>query len=130
MDKRNIKSQSSLEFLILTGFALVIFITVLALLSKNIYFMNKNKQDILGEDIATKIQKEVLLASNMEDGYKREFSIPSMLGNQDYTISIINNEVILQKGIQNFWKEIPSVSGNITKGNNIIRKTNGTIYLN
>ena len=130
MDKWNIKSQSAMEFLILAAFLLFIFVVILGIVSYNSSFINKKKEIIVGEDIVIKVQKEVNLAAKSLDGYSREFYLPRKLGKGDYEIYVIGDEVIVERKNQNFWKEIPTVIGNVTKGTNVIRKVNETIYLN
>ena len=84
----------------------------------------------MGEDIATKIQKEINLAARVLDGYSRQFTLPQKLGTKDYNITIIANEVIVTIGNNDYWRKIPTVVGNINKGTNQINRANGIIYLN
>lgn len=130
MDKRNMKSQSAIEFLLLTGFVLLVFIVVIGIVSNNRYIINREKDNIVGNDILTKVQKEINLAAHVEDGYKREFILPSKIGNGVYSIYIARDEVIFEKGTESLWKKIPTARGNLTTGKNVLYKTNGTIYLN
>ena len=130
MDKWNLKSQSASEFMILAGFLLILFLIILSVVSYNSSSITKKKEILLGEDIVTKAQKEINLAARVLDGYQREFRLPNKLGSRDYNISIQENEIIVSTTTQDFWRVIPSVQGNLTKGINKINKTNGTIYVN
>ena len=130
MDKRNIRAQAAIEFMMLAAVLLFVFIMIFAIISYNVSSINKKKENIVGEDIVTKVQKEINLAARVLDGYSREFYIPLKFGKGNYEINISGNEVILYKGQNTFWRRIPEVVGNITAGTNIIRKENGTIYLN
>ena len=130
MDKQHLKAQAAMEFMILVGILLFIFVTMLGVVSSKTTYMAEKRETMTGEDIVTKIQKEINLAARVLDGYYREFTLPEKIGNKDYNISIAGNEVILSLGEQDFWRVIPSVVGNITKGNNKINKTNGVIYIN
>ena len=130
MGKQHVKSQAALEFLILVGIVLFIFTIMIGVVSSRTTDIYKKREAVIGEDIVTKVQKEVNLASRVLDGYTREFSIPQKIGKKNYSISITGNEVILSTEKEDFWKIIPSVVGNITKGSNTIRKTNGVIYIN
>ncbi|MBW2981019.1 hypothetical protein KY360_06405 [Candidatus Woesearchaeota archaeon] len=130
MDKQHMKAQSAMEFMILVGILLFIFSMMLGVISSKTTYIAGKRESITGEDIATKIQKEINLAARVLDGYYREFTLPAKIGNKDYDISITGNEVILSLEGQDFWRVIPSVVGNITKGDNKINKTNGIIYLN
>ncbi|MBW2975191.1 hypothetical protein KY366_05730 [Candidatus Woesearchaeota archaeon] len=130
MDKRNIKGQVAMEFMILVGFLLFLFAIISGVIAGNTHDTLRNKEIIIGEDIVTKVQKEVNLAARVQDGYSRGFILPGKLANKDYDIFIVGNEVILHTENQDFWRVIPVVVGNVTVGANTIRKTNGTIYLN
>lgn len=129
MDKFYLKSQTAMEFIILAGFLLFFFIAVLGVASSNAYDLNRERAIIIGEDLATKVQKEINLAARVVDGYSREFTLPAKLGQKEYNISIIGNEVIITSGQNDFWRVIPPVIGNITQGRNTINKTNGIIYI-
>lgn len=130
MDKQHLKGQAAMEFLLLMSFLLFIFIIMLGIIASNISYINKKKINLIGEDIVTKVQKEINLASRVLDGYSRDFYIPQRLGNKNYNISVIDNEVIIVVGIENYWRKVPEVVGDIQKGTNTIRKENGIIYLN
>lgn len=130
MDKRHIKAQSAMEFMILSSFLLFIFVVILGYVSYNASYVNKKRDIIMGEDLITKVQKEINLAAMVMDGYSREFRLPQKLGRKDYIILIVGNEVIASTDKQDFWRVIPNVTGSINKGENIITKENGTIFLN
>lgn len=134
MDKRNLKGQSAMEFMIIVFLLLFIFVIITSVLATNVVEMNKKKTAVNGEDLTIKVQKEINLAARVRDGYKREFTIPQKIINTDYNISIQNNSnsyiVIINIEGQDFWRKIPGVIGNINIGSNTIKKTNGTIYLN
>jgi len=130
MDKWHIKGQSAMEFMILTGFLLFMFAIILGIVSSNTSSLNRKREIILGEDLVTKVQKEINLAARVLDGYSREFKLPQKLGSKDYTIAIAGQEVIASTDKQDFWRTIPFVVGNLGKGKNKIIKINGTIYLN
>lgn len=130
MDKWHIKCQVAIEFMVLVGFLLFMFAIISGIIASNTSDTFKRKEIIIGEDIATKVQKEINLAARVLDGYSRKFELPQKLANKDYDVLIMGNEVIIHTEKNDFWRAIPSVVGNITKGENTIRKTNGTIYLN
>ena len=124
------KGQSAMEFMTLIGVLLIIFVAMLGIVSSDIAYTNKKKELMIGEDIIIKIQREINLAARALDGYSREFTIPEKLGNKNYSIWVTGNEVIISTANNDFWRVIPTVNGNITKGKNTINKTNGMIYIN
>lgn len=130
MDKQHLRAQAAVEFMLLAAVLLFIFVIMTGIIAYNSASLNKKKENIIGEDIVTKVQKEINLAARVLDGYSREFYIPVKFGKGSYEINISQNEVILYKNQNTFWRRIPSVAGNISQGNNLIRKENGTIFLN
>jgi len=116
--------------MVLAAFLLFVFLGIFAIISSNTSDLNNKKEILRGEDLVTKVQKEINLASGVGDGYYREFYIPPTIGSKNYTITITENEVISITDKQDFWRIIPNITGNITKGTNKLNKTNGTIYLN
>ncbi len=130
MDKQHLKGQVAMEFMILSGVLLFVFIIMLGIISSNMAYTNKKKVNLYGEDVLTKVQKEINLASRVLDGYSREFYLPQKLGTKNYSISIFNDEVVISTDVEDFWRKIPNVTGNIQKGTNTISKSNGVVYLN
>jgi hypothetical protein len=130
MGKRNIKSQASLEFLLLAGILFFVFVIMIGIVSYNLSSANKKKINLIGEDVVIKVQKEINLAARVVDGYFREFYLPQKLGSKEYEIAIERNEVIITADYGNYWRKIPNVTGNVQKGTNTIRKQNGIIYIN
>jgi len=127
-----IKSQSSIEFLILVGVIFFFFLGFLIAIQTSINDKVKEKNNLLLKNTAYKIQDEINFASESSDGYEREFKIPDKIGSKDYDIDIIANMVYL-KTIDNknsIALPIPVITGNIIKGDNLIKKINNTIYLN
>lgn len=130
MDKRNRIAQSSIEFLVLIGFVMVFFILAIAIIRSNTMNTSRERETILSEDIVTTIHKEILLATRVQDGYERTFWIPEKIGAKEYLLSIQNNQVVLRLDQSDYWRTVPSVTGNITKGLNFIRKAEGIVYVN
>ena len=130
MDKRQLKGQAGMEFMLLTGIVLLMFTVMLGVVADKTSEINRNKNIIAAEDYVTTVQKEINLAARVLDGYSREFYIPQRINKQEYNISIIGDEVVINTARQDFWRTVPPVVGNITKGFNTINKTNGVIYLN
>ena len=81
MDKYNIKAQGGMEFLLLAGILLFIFILIIGIVSHQTTYMGQKRNNMVGEDIVTKVQKEINLAAKVLDGYSRVFYLPKKLGN-------------------------------------------------
>jgi hypothetical protein len=120
----------ALEFVLL--FSVSIFVMMILLFS--FYEINKYKVD---EKIETKmadfhysVQSEFILASQMNDGYVRNFILPTAIENTGYNISIVNKNVALNYGGFTIYRQIPDTIGNFVEGQNTITKRNNTLYLN
>ncbi len=124
------KAQISAEFYVLLGLAFLIAIAfeIASLDQLNDFRIQKESEAV--KDLALKLQKEILVATNVEDGYVRIFEIPEKLDNTDYFLTKQNSTIIVQSKNGFYLVLIPNVIGNVTKGSNIINKTNGIIYIN
>jgi uncharacterized protein (UPF0333 family) len=126
------KGQISMEFFILVGLAsLLVIIFIMATLDQIKEFQDE-REFLLIKDVALKLQAEIYLAATAEDGYQRQFTLPSKLGDTiNYTIAIKNNETLVVYSDKSLYAApIPKVTGNITKNTNTITKTGGVINLN
>lgn len=124
------KAQVSVEFFILVGMAFLIAIAFeIAALDQLEDFRMQKESDAV-KDLALKLQKEVLLAASVEDGYVRTFTIPNQLDNVNYTLTILNYTITVESKNSIYTVSIPNSIGNVTKGSNRINKTGGVIYIN
>ena len=124
------KAQISVEFFLFVGMAFIIAISFSVYSLQQVKdFQLKNENDA-EQDIALKLQKELLIAANVEDGYVREFKIPDKVDNFDYFFNMTNSTITVQSKNSVYFLSIPKVIGNLSKGSNVINKTNGAIYVN
>lgn len=133
MVKFNLNAQAALQFIIIIGILLFIFIVFSAIITNKNAELNKDKLMIQAQDIINSVQKEIVIATTVIDGYYREFSIPSQIGSHDYSIYIgdpKNTTLVLNFLNNDFTKRIPSIIGEPTKGLNRINRTGGVVYLN
>lgn len=119
-----------MEFVFLVGIAFMIALVFTTIGYNGLKEISDEKEFILVRDLAFKVQNEINLAANVGDGYKRDFEIPQKLEYVDYNATIINNILIVESKNHEYVLLIPTVDGNITKGDNIICKNNGAIKLN
>lgn len=123
-------AQISLEFSMLLGLGLIIAIAFeIASLSQLQDFRLQNENEAV-RDLSLKLQKELLIAASVEDGYVRFFSIPDNLENVNYSITTTNSSIVVKSKNGFYLVTIPSIVGNISKGLNMINKTAGIIYVN
>ena len=124
------KAQISAEFYIFLGLAFLIAIAFEIASLDQLNDFRKQKESELVRDLALKLQKEVLLAANVEDGYVRVFQIPDKLDNIDYFLTVQNYTINIQSKNSFYILPIPRTIGNLTRGANVINKTGGVIYIN
>jgi len=124
------KSQIVTEFMLFSGIALIAAIIFVSISLNQIKTLHETKEYLLLKDVALKIQNEISIASYVEEGYSREFELPKKINDRDYNISIVNNTLIVKTNTTPYFVEIINITGNLNKGLNTIKKTNGIIYLN
>ncbi len=124
------KSQIAIEFIVVI--VIVFTITFVFMLSAvdSMQEISLYKEGRAVRDMARSLQEEVVFAATVEDGYFRNFTVPSTLQGIAYNISQSNNSLIVESTKASSIVRIPPVTGVITKGDNIIRKSGGDIYLN
>ncbi len=129
MDK---KAQSSIEFFVLVGVVLFFFVTFLLAIQMNIADNVRRKIEISARDITLSVQDEIALATASSDGYVRNFILPNNIEAIDYEINIVESSVYLRMDDVNYAIALPvlNVTGDVKKGDNLIRKNSGIVYLN
>ena len=124
------KAQTSTEFLFLVGIAFAITLVFTSFTRTNINDLNSQKEYFLLKDVIHNVQAEIVVASRVEDGYTRIFEIPHKLEYYNYTINISGRQLIATSKNYEYLVNIPNITGSIKKGNNLINKSGGVIYLN
>lgn len=124
------KSQMALEFVLL--FSVSIFIMSILLVS--FYELNRLKADDKIEskmkDFTYSLQSEMIIASEMNNGYVRSFYLPLKVDNIEYNVTIVGSSLIITYNNINRYSKIPPVVGVLIDGHNTIYKKNDTLYLN
>ncbi len=128
----DIRGQSAVEFTILVGFVLFFFAAFMYAVQSNIADKNFEKKRIEVNEVAFHVRDEINLAFGADDGYSRNFEIPVLIGGLDYSIEILDGLVYLNStdGRHAISLPVGNVTGEVMKGNNLIRKSNGIVYLN
>lgn len=124
------KSQSAIEFIIIIGAVLFFFVSLLLVIQKNMEQKNLEKDTIIAQNIALSVQDELNLAEKASDGYYREFKISEYISGFSYELKLADNRVYVSTDKIGLSYPIIPINGDIKKGTNIIRKQNGTVYLN
>lgn len=126
------RGQSSIEFIILVSGVLLFFIAFLFYLQTSVVEKSKEGRVIALKEIAVSVQEEIALAARASEGYSREFLIPANVDGKDYEIVIVTELVYVKISESGEALSLPvmNVTGNVVKGENLIRKKDGRIYLN
>lgn len=126
------KAQVGIELVIIIGALLMFMLFFLGIIGNNTLEKNRQKQDILTEQTAMNVRDEIALAFKSSNGYWRVFEVPQKIGNKEYNITLVDGFVYVISNDQKNSIALPieNVTGNIVKGQNTIKKINGTIYLN
>jgi len=119
-----------MEFIMLILLAFMIMIVFAVVGRERMVDLRKEGEFVALKDVALAVQSEVFTATNVEDGYRREFGLPASLDGVNYTIWISGEYVIAESENHDFTLRISSVTGNVAKGTNVIRKEEGVVYLN
>lgn len=126
------RAQTSLEFMILVGFILFFFILFLFSLGASSSDKLYERQTLALEDVAHTVQREVAFASTTPDGYERTLSLPLQIVNLDYTLEVIEGSLYVHTVNERHALAVPlmNVTGVFTPGTNMIRRVNGTVFVN
>lgn len=136
------KAQTSMEFVILTGFMLMAFLIFYIVIQSKLVEANKNTIDLAAKQVETIVVNELKVAESVSDGYYREFELPQRVNGMNYTLSIIPGpsqgssdipEVVIKyNGRERVYFVSQAYVSNLSKvgkGLNNISKINGTILI-
>jgi len=126
------KAQSSLEFAVLCGMFMIMFVAFFFILSDRMIDFQNQKMERAAYDLMYKVQNELNMALKVHDGYNRTFWLPLQLYGQNYTINISPSETELfvvyynRTYVQVIFVNLTSDSA-VVKGKNRIQKFAGNI---
>lgn len=130
----NKKGQIAIEFTILLFMSA--FIVLVLLVSIKSISNNKLRSKALNEldDLGKSLQKELVLASELEPGYSRELYVPYNLYGKDFELNLSNVSSTI-KYLDFYYEDrdlfyaVPVVQGDIKKGYNKINNIEGELFL-
>jgi len=130
--KNGRKAQSTIEFTVLMSFMILMFSVFFVLVGQKLVDLRSDRNYEIAKTIQSIVSNEFQLAKNVEIGYTRQFRLPGSVEGMNYQISIINNtELSISVGGKSVFMRIPqNVTGNISKGLNIITKNYENITIN
>lgn len=124
------KAQVSMEFVFLIAVAFMILLVFTAVTRDKLMDLSSESEYVLLKDVTYMVQSELYISSMAENDYNRVFNMPMLLGSSEYSIKVDSRQVTANTSKYEFVLPVPSVVGNLQKGNNTINKSSGVIYLN
>lgn len=127
-----VRAQSAVEFMILVGAVIFFFTSFLFVMYSTIADKQYEKHTLLVEDVAQTVQEEISLAHAASEGYARIFTLPPLILNADYNVSLVDGYVYVRTldGRHAIAYPVLNVTGDVVKGDNQITKNNNTVFLN
>lgn len=130
MGFRITKAQVAMEFIMFIMIAFMIMIVFTAFAKESMIDLRKDEEGDALKDVVHSVKSEILIATGVEEGYKRNFEIPEQVRGINYTIEIAYGYITAESRNHEYSIQIPPTVGVITKGENTIRKEGGVVFLN
>ncbi len=127
----NRKAQAATEFIIL-------FIIVLVVLTATLFMSVQRSQDLTDTrvemeamGILNNAANKINIAYLEGDGFMINLTLPDEIFGRNYTIIIKSNYVSIAVSNVTYFKPIltEDITGNLTKGTNLIRNRNGIVVI-
>ncbi len=123
------KGQVTTEFLVLLLVGILFSIGLMVLISSFYADIKQDESNAQLRLFGREIQNELILASQVHEGYSREIFIPDTLKTFNFTINNTDKVlIILYKDFQHAFP-IPKTHNFLKKGNNTIRNIQGEVYV-
>lgn len=124
------RAQATLEFSIMIMFAMTIMISLLLIVSYYTVIVSNERAQTQADGLADLLQKELLIAASVPDGYERTITLPPKIDRYLYSVSLSGNilEVAISDDIISN-RYIPQVSGGFSLGNNVLTKENNNLVV-
>ncbi len=122
--KSNNKAQTSVEFMILLGFTIVVAAVLIGVLETNLSSTQIQRDQQRADEVFSILMTEIEFADQTRPTFQRQFYIPFNIGGQEYDINIIDRqEVVITYNNKQYVYFLPQrVEGDVAVGNNLITK--------
>lgn len=114
------------------SFVMLGIVLAMVMLVGFLIVMNDSKDDEAAsrmKDLGFELQREIILASEVHEGYERTIFIPSYLGKMEYELNNTATILVLSYDGTDYPFPIPNVNGTLQKGDNIIKNIGGEIFI-
>jgi len=124
------QAQVAFEFVILVAILFTALIVFTSFVRDNFSDVQSDTDYFKLKDVALSVKAEISRAVALEDGYQRTFFIPLTIDGLEYNISRDNGFLLFASDGAEYTVSVPSYTGNLQKGNNVIRKVDGVVEVN
>jgi hypothetical protein len=122
--------QVAFEFVLLVAVLFTAVIIFTSFVRDNFDEVQSDTDYFRLKDVALSVKAELSLAVALEDGYQRAFFVPLTLDGTEYNVSQDAGSIMFSTAEAEYVVSVPPYSGNLTKGNNVIRKVDGQVEVN
>jgi len=128
--RTNVNGQIAIEFILMISMAFLLGVLYLATSSELVFRFSEDQRLAVLNDVGYTVQDELILATTVEDGYSRNFTLPEKADRFPYTITNDATSITLVSGTLTITYDIPTITGAFVKGSNRIVKTNTGLGVN
>ncbi|MDD9954546.1 MAG: discoidin domain-containing protein [Candidatus Woesearchaeota archaeon] len=82
------RGQAAVEFLVLTGFMMLVFTTFFLVVQERTAMRNQQAMQNELVTVAEIVEQEVAIANSVKEGYNRIFELPTFINGKNYTITM------------------------------------------
>jgi hypothetical protein len=108
------RGQSSIELVMLLAFLLLVFLAFTIIIQGRIREQRALNQLDLYIQVADKVEREMLLASRVNNGYIRSFDFPTTLNGEPYNLTLEGKDTLVVTGNYSRNEYIRFLSVNVT----------------
>ncbi len=120
---RSRKAQFAIEFSLMIGMAMIALLVLAGVLYLMTVDYSEERNIMRLTDLGYSLQNELILASQVEDGYERIITLPDRVESADYLIDKTHNDlVITYRGSELLFAVPQNITGHFQKGTNTVRK--------
>lgn len=123
------KAQSAMEFSLMTAFASIFIIILLVIAIAFLTESQNKKTDNYFDSFANDIQEEIIITSQMRDGYYSIINIPETINNHRYLLNNTETYFFIEYKNRRITRYIPHIEGRLRFGENTIKKENGKVII-
>ncbi len=124
---RGKKGQIIFEFMFWVAISIFFGGILLLLMSGTLNDQITKQKEVELRLQAESIQHELILASEMNNGYRRAVYVSE---NDDYNLSLSKSYLVLSMDKRSVTLRVPPTSGVLVKGDNIIENVQGDVQIN